>query len=220
MCYTIKIDHTREQLENRFGARFSEPDRYTPGNKINAFSLPLLPVICSNNPEEIRLFHWGLIPYWVKDVKTAGEIRMKTFNARSESILSKASFKHCVHSNRCIIPVNGFYEWQTMGKQKIPYFMGIEGTSLFALAGLYDQWTNRETGEFLNTFTILTTKANPALEVIHNTQKRMPVMLTIEDKDKWLNTKTDPLKENLFEPFPEEKMVFTKTESTPSPTLF
>ncbi len=98
--------------------------------------------------------------------------------------------------------------------------MELEGTSLFALAGLYDQWTNRETGVCLNTFTILTTKANPALEVIHNTKKRMPVILTIENRDKWLNTKIDPIKENLFEPFPEEKMVFTKIEGTPSPTIF
>lgn len=220
MCYTIKIDHTREELESRFGARFSEPTKYSAGNKINAFSLPLLPVICSDSLKEIRMFHWGLIPYWVKDAKAAGEIRMKTFNARSESILSKPSFRHCVQSKRCIIPVNGFYEWQTIGKQKIPYYMELEGTSLFALAGLYDQWTNQETGICMNTFTILTNKANPALEVIHNTKKRMPVILTIEDKDKWLNTRIDPLKENLFEPFPQEKMMFTKIEGTPSPTLF
>ncbi len=94
MCYTIKIDLTREELEKRFGAKFTQPDDYKAGSKVNAFSLPLLPVICNENPNEIRLYYWGLIPYWIKDADNAAEIRMKTFNARAETLTDKPSFRH------------------------------------------------------------------------------------------------------------------------------
>jgi putative SOS response-associated peptidase YedK len=220
MCYTIKINHTREALENRFGAQFTEPDKYVPGTKTNAFSLPFLPVICANHPTEIRLYRWGLIPYWTKNLKTAEEIRLKTFNARSESIPDKPSFKHCLRSNRCLVPVNGFYEWQTKGKNKIPYFIGLENVPIFGLAGLYDQWVNPDTGECFNTFTVITTRANPMLEVIHNLKKRMPVILTVENMEKWLDTSMDPYVEKVFEPFPEEKMFFEKMDGSPTLSLF
>ncbi len=220
MCYTIKIDLTREELESRFGAKFSEPEKYTPGSRTNAFSLPLLPVICADHQNEIRMYRWGLIPFWTKDLKTAEEIRIKTFNARSESILSKPSFKHCLRSNRCLLPVTGFYEWQTNGKHKIPYFIGLQNDSLFGLAGLYDQWVNPDTGECFNTFSVITTRANPMLEVIHNVKKRMPVILTLENKEQWLNTALDPIAENIFEPYPEEQMFAEKLEKSPNLTLF
>jgi putative SOS response-associated peptidase YedK len=77
---------------------------------------------------------------------------------------------------------------------------------VLALAGLYDQWVNPTNGEILNTFTIVTTRANPMLEIIHNLKKRMPVILTDEAQKLWLDTKSDPSICGLFEPFPEEKM--------------
>lgn len=78
MCYTIKIDLTREELEKRFRATLEHPEQYKAGGRVSAFSLPSLPVICSDNDLVIRLFTWGLIPYWVKDNETAKELRMKT----------------------------------------------------------------------------------------------------------------------------------------------
>lgn len=206
MCYTIKIDLTREELERRFGAKFSEPDAYNPGSKVNAFSLPLLPIICSDRPEEIRLYYWGLIPYWVKDAGQAAEIRLKTFNARSETLAEKPSFRTSLNRKRCLVLTNGFYEWQTREKNKIPYFICLNQQPAFALAGLYDQWTNRDTGEVLNTFTVITTRANPMMEVIHNLKKRMPVILSPDTEHLWLDVRTEPGKTGLFEPFPEELM--------------
>jgi putative SOS response-associated peptidase YedK len=206
MCYTIKIDLTREQLELRFGAKLDSPESYKPGSRINAFSLPQLPVICNDDPFSIRIFTWGLIPFWVKDANSAKEIRMKTFNAKSESLAEKPSFRNSLNRKRCLVLANGFYEWHTDGKKKIPYFIGLKDQIAFALAGLYDQWTNRETGEKTDTFTVITTRANPMMEEIHNLKKRMPVILAPGTEQKWLDLNIDPLKEQLFEPYPEELM--------------
>jgi len=206
MCYTVKIDLTREELERRFGVKFKDPDSYKTGTRVNAFSLPQLPVICNDNPAEIRLFTWGLIPYWIKDAEKANEIRMKTFNARCESLAEKASFRHVLGRKRCLVLVNGFYEWQTQEKNKIPYYIGLNDESAMALAGLYDKWINPSSGAALDTFTIVTTRANPMLEIIHNLKKRMPVILSDDDQKRWLDTRSDPTRCGLFEPFPENRM--------------
>jgi putative SOS response-associated peptidase YedK len=197
---------TREELEKRFGAKIDQPDAYRPGERISAFSLPLLPVICSDDPKTIRLFMWGLIPFWVKDANQAKEIRMKTFNAKSETLAEKPSFRNSLTRKRCLVLANGFYEWQTNEKVKIPYYICLRDQTAMALAGLYDQWTNPESGEMLNTFTIITTRANPMMEVIHNVKKRMPVILSQDTEQLWIDLKTEPQKISLFEPFPENRM--------------
>jgi putative SOS response-associated peptidase YedK len=206
MCYTVKIDLTREELEKRFRANFRQTDIFTPGDHINAFTLPRIPVICSGSPGEIVLFGWGLIPYWIKSQEDAQDIRMKTFNAKAETLAEKPSFRNSLQKKRCLVLVNGFYEWQTREKIKIPYRITLKNNRAFALAGLYDNWTNRETGEVINTCTIVTTRANPLMEEIHNSKKRMPVILSSDAEQKWLDLAADPVKEGFFEPFPDEMM--------------
>jgi putative SOS response-associated peptidase YedK len=206
MCYTIKIDLTREQLELRFGAKLNLPENYKPGSKISAFSLPQLPVICNDDPVSIRIYTWGLIPFWVKDANSARDIRMKTFNAKSETLAEKPSFRSSLNRKRCLVLANGFYEWHIEGNKKTPYFISLKDQVGFALAGLYDQWTNRETGETIDTFTVITTRANPMMEEIHNLKKRMPVILAPDTEKKWLDLNIDPIKDNLFEPYPQELM--------------
>jgi putative SOS response-associated peptidase YedK len=206
MCYTIKIDVTREELERRFGAKFIKPDKYQSAVKVNAFALPLLPVICNDNPEEIRLYQWGLIPFWVKNADDAASIRTKTFNAKSETLAEKPSFRNSLNRKHCLVLANGFYEWQTQGKEKIPYLIGLKDQPVFSLAGLFDRWTNQQNGEVIDTFTVITTRANPMMEEIHNIKKRMPVILAAEDEKKWLDLKTDPNSTRIFEPFPEKFM--------------
>jgi putative SOS response-associated peptidase YedK len=187
MCYTIEINLTREQLEKRFKATLNKNLPYRKQQRANAFSLPECPVIASNDPEKIELKTWGLIPSWVKDEQYARNIRLKTFNAKSETLLDKPSFRHTVKSQKCLVLTNGFYEWQTRDKFKQPYYIGVNDEEAFALAGLYDNWTNRETGELLSTFTIITTKANPLMEKIHNTKKRMPVIIDTKDEAAWID---------------------------------
>ncbi len=210
MCYTVKIDFTREELEKRFGAKMEQPETFHTGERISAFALPRLPVICSHDPGTISLFTWGLIPFWVKDSKQAGEIRMKTFNAKSETLAEKPSFRNSLNRKRCLVLASGFYEWHTAEKSKIPYYIGVRDQPIIALAGLYDQWTNHQSGEMLNTFSIITTRANPMMEEIHNLKKRMPVILAADTEQLWLDLKTDPGKYLLFEPFPEELMFAEK----------
>jgi len=210
MCYTIKIDLTREELELRFGARIEQPDAYKTYGRVNAFSLPQLPVICSDDPAMIRLYHWGLIPYWVKDPNQAGEMRTKTFNAKSETLAEKPSFRNSLNRKRCLVLANGFYEWHTDGKIKTPYYIGLRDQAVIAMAGLYDHWTDPVTGEIIKSFTIITTRANPMMEVIHNLKKRMPVILAGDMEQIWLDLKTDPIKYGLFEPHPEEFMFAEK----------
>jgi putative SOS response-associated peptidase YedK len=207
MCYTIAINLTREQLRKRFNSAIDPDLSYRKSQWVNAFSLPDCPVICSENPSSIRLFTWGLIPFWTKDEKYASEIRKKTFNAKAETVAGKASYRHLIQTRKCLVLTSGFYEWQARGKEKQPYFITIKDSEALALAGLYDHWTNPVSGEIINTFTIITTQANPMMENIHNTKKRMPVMLTEKDESKWLNPElalTETL--SLLKPFDEKRM--------------
>lgn len=207
MCYTIEINLTREQIEKRFGAKFNEKTDFKPAKRVSAFTLPELPVICSGSGDEIKLFTWGLIPFWVKNAEDAKSIRTKTFNARSETIAEKASFRNSFKTKRCLVLSNGFYEWHTRGKEKIPYFIDLKDKKPFALAGLYDNWMNRETGEAISTFTVITTRANPMMEEIHNLKKRMPVILSPDNERTWLDNEISPAElKYLLEPFNETLM--------------
>jgi putative SOS response-associated peptidase YedK len=187
MCFTVNINLTRNALENRFGAKFRDPSAYRPGYYFNAFDLPDLPVIRSEDPALINLVKWGLIPFWVRDSKAASEIRLKTFNARAETLLNKPSFRGAVKSKRCLVLCRGFYEWQHRGSEKIPHYIYLEGESPMAMAGLYDDWTDRETGEVLQTCSIITTAANVLMEKIHNSKKRMPVVLQESVQNLWID---------------------------------
>ena len=207
MCYTIEINLTREQLEKRFNATLNKNLPYRKQQRANAFSLPDCPVVTSENPNEIVLKTWGLIPKWVKDEAYARNIRTKTFNAKSETLLDKPSFRHTVQAQKCLVLTNGFYEWQTRNKFKQPYFIGVKDEEAFALAGLYDNWTNRETGELLSTFTIITTRANPMMEEIHNTKKRMPVILSRKDEETWIDPELQVDKSlSYLKPYEEKRM--------------
>lgn len=110
-----------------------------------------------------------------------------------------------------MVLVNGFYEWQHIGKEKIPYFIRLKEDIPFALAGLYDNWLNKNTGELINTFTIITTPANPMMEIIHNTKKRMPAILSPSAEKEWLNLEYGGSKLSEFlKPYDENQMMAEK----------
>jgi putative SOS response-associated peptidase YedK len=207
MCYTININLTRNELEKRFGAKFSQPSSFRPGYYFNAFELPALPVIQSEDPGAIRMLKWGLIPFWVKDSDAAEDIRRKTFNARMETILVKPSFRASAKSRRCLVLCKGFYEWQQRDNEKIPHYIYLQDESPIAMAGLYENWTDHETGEIVSTCTIVTTSANSLMEKIHNTKKRMPVILGTENEKAWIDPDLSPEKAFSFlQPVNEEQM--------------
>jgi len=187
MCFTVNVNLIKEELENRFGATLIDPDNYRPSYYYHAFGLPDLPVVCSDTPDNIKLMKWGLIPSWTKNEEDAKVIRFKTFNARSESINQKPSFSGSLKKQRCIIPVKGYFEWQHIGKDKIPWYIYHSEDEILALAGLYNIWTSNVTGEVTGTFSIITTDANNLTAEIHNSGKRMPAILDKDGESKWLN---------------------------------
>lgn len=188
MCYHIIQSKLRKQIERRFKAKFVGKTAYQPSNHLNGFDFPKIPIITTENSELIQNFNWGLIPDWSK----SNDIRTLTLNAKIETLSEKPSFKNVIQQ-RCLVLANGFYEWQwrdSKGKNKVKYQIGIEDEALFAFAGLYSHWKNEQTNEMVNTFTIVTTEANPLMATIHNIKKRMPIILRPEDEINWLNKET------------------------------
>jgi putative SOS response-associated peptidase YedK len=163
----------------------------------------LHPVIVGCHPSAVSLMKWGLIPYWAKDPK----IGYTTINARAEGIQNKPSFRRPLRSQRCLVPIDGFYEWQkttVAGRQtKVPHFIHLKDGETFALAGLYDVWRDAE-GREIPTFTIVTTGPNELMATIHN---RMPVILPREVESVWLDP-TTPLPQvlALLQPYPAAGM--------------
>lgn len=185
MCFTVNVNIIREELEERYGAELIDHDKYRPSYYYHAYSLPLLPVVFSAEPAGLRLMRWGLIPSWVADENEAREIMMKTFNARSETVSTKPAFRDAFSSHRCLVPVRGFFEWQQMGGRKIPWYITLRGEEIFSLAGIWDRWA-LQGGMTIDTFSVVTTRANELMAEIHNTKKRMPVILPASAEKIWL----------------------------------
>lgn len=171
---------------------------------VSGFSHPQLPII---KHDGIFLYEWGLIPLWVKDNASANELHNKTLNAVGETVFEKPSFRKSIVSQRCLLSVNGFFEWREFNKVKYPYFIKVKDYELFSLGCIFESWVDKSTGEIKNTFSILTTPANPLLEKIHNLKKRMPLIIEPSDEKEWVDPtlKKESIK-NLIIPFPEEKM--------------
>jgi len=207
MCFSVNVNIVKEELEDRYGVTFPGKYRYEPSYYYHAFGLPELPAICSSDPQKIRFLKWGLIPSWTKSDEDADTIRYKTFNARSETIASKPSFSSSFKSKRCIIPVKGFFEWQHVGSEKIPWYIWHADDMIFSIAGLYSEWTQNSTGEVISTFSIITTDPNEMMAEIHNSKKRMPAILNRTDEKKWIDltvSSTDAL--GMLKSCPEEML--------------
>lgn len=186
MCFTVSISKDIDYLVGRFDAVFDDPVLFEPSYYVSAFTLPRLPVIANDDPDKIRMLTWGLVPSWIKDERSAGEIRFKTFNARAESLHEKPSFRHSIRNKRCLVLADGFFEWRDFNGKKYPYYIRLTDGSAFAFAGIWDHWENGPNN--IESFSIITTRANPLLEKIHNTKKRMPVILKKEDEKRWLSS--------------------------------
>ena len=172
---------------------------------VNAFNFPKYPIITKS--DEIQVFNWGLIPFWTKDEANADDIRRMTLNARADTIFEKPSFREPIMKKRCIVPSTGYFEWRHEGNNKIPYYIYLKDEPIFSMAGIYDRWLDKETGEEYATFSIITTDTNPLTDYIHNSKHRMPAILSKEDEEKWLDSdlqKADVT--SLLKPFNADKM--------------
>lgn len=159
---------------------------FEPIYHASGFNFPEMPVITSQAPHKVQLYHWGLIPHWVKLLSEADKIRAQMLNARAEGIFEKPAFRSYT-GNRCVVLADGFFEWMEHKKKKYPHYVYLDGSSVFGFAGLYAHWTDKETGEILHTFTVITTDANPLMARVHNTKQRMPVILPKQEWSHWLS---------------------------------
>ena len=148
----------------------------------NAYPTQHLPVLYRDTDAVLRYakLHWGLIPSWSKDTSIA----FKLSNARSETADQKPSFRHAFKQQRCVIPVDGWYEWKRDGKNKQPYYHHNIDNQMIGLAGLWESWVSKETGEFIRSFTILTQEATGKAQAIHH---RMPVFINPKQANAWLD---------------------------------
>ncbi len=186
MCFHNTVKKKPQEVAKHFDV-FSEDDLYNEIFHGNGFTFLEWPIISMESPNMLVLKNWGLIPSWVKSSEEMKKIRSFNLNARSETVFEKPSFRDAIQYNRCLVPSTGFIEWRDVNKKKIPYFISLKKTELFAMAGIASRWLNNETGEIINTFSILTTEANETMSMIHNTKKRMPLILKREDEKRWIS---------------------------------
>jgi len=206
MCYRYSVPGP-DSLVKRFSALFLEPVPFKRQYHASSFDLPKLPVITNENPKQIQLFTWGLIPFWVKDRKIAEEVRLKTMNARAESIFEKPSFRYAAEQKHCLVLADGFFEWQEYQGKNYPYYIRLKNHEPFAMAGLWDTWVDKESSEELRTYSVITTKANQLMEKIHNKKKRMPVILCRENEEKWISASLNKESVQMFlVPFDEHEI--------------
>ena len=184
MCFTVKITADALKLENRYKFKAQANTlQFKGGEKLSGFAHPQLPILIDGT---IQLARWGLIPYWTKDREAALSLQNQTLNARIETIHEKASFKKAIASQRCILPVNAFYETQHRGKEKVPFLLHPNQDEFFHIAGIWDTWISPQSKTTVNTFSIVTCEANPLMAEIHNTKKRMPLLLGNNQWEDWL----------------------------------
>lgn len=167
----------------------------------------------------MSLFEFGMMPSWGKaDEKQ--KIQYRFFNARDDKLLDSKLWEPRFKNRRCIIPANGFYEPHKYPKEieipgakkptdSIPFYFRLKSSDVFGFAGIWDEWTNKETGEVTRSFSIITTGANQLIKKIHNKKPRTPMILHREDYDFWLSDVDRPqdlYDAGLFEPWPDDDM--------------
>lgn len=165
LTQTFRLDRAVEQKP-----------RYNIAPSQNIAAVRIAP---QDQARELVALRWGLVPPWAKDLKTGYTM----INARVETVSTKPAFRSAFKYRRCLIPADGYYEWQALGSRKQPYHIHRQDGDLFAFAGLWEHW-QEETEQVVESCTILVTAANDSLRPLHD---RMPVILEPEDYDRWLD---------------------------------
>ena len=202
MCGRFALISSTETIADQFGVPANRTTGMPPS--VPRYNIaPTQPVMAvrldQSGQRELTFFQWGLVPSWSKDVR----IGSRMINARSETVAEKPSFRNAFKRRRCLIPADGFYEWQKLEDRKQPMFIQAADKRPFGFAGLWEIWSSPD-GDQLQTCTILTTSPNEMMAQIHN---RMPVIVEPEDFDLWLEPGPDPSQAmHLFRPYPAHKM--------------
>jgi putative SOS response-associated peptidase YedK len=203
MCGRFSSSVQLSFLAERFRAEPAGVEGHQPSWNVAPASDILVVVASSDGARQLRALRWGLVPRWAKDPKASNRM----INLRAETVRVKKSWSNSLAKRRCIIPIDGFYEWQDQGKghRKQPFYITSRDERPLALAGLWATWRDpaADDDDELWTCTILTTTANQLMGSVHH---RMPVIVPPEAWDTWLdpaNTDVEQLA-GLLEPAPEE----------------
>jgi putative SOS response-associated peptidase YedK len=180
MCGRFVITSPPAALRQIFG--FIEQPNFPARHNI-APTQPIPVVILEKGTRHFRLMRWGLLPAWVKDPRNFTLL----INARAETVLDKPAFKNAIKRRRCLIPADGYYEWQVFEKRKRPHFIYRRDGAPVGLAGLAETWIGPN-GEELDTVAIVTVPASADLSVLHD---RVPVTIARGDFDRWLDCRDD-----------------------------
>ncbi|EOA26857.1 hypothetical protein CARUB_v10022949mg [Capsella rubella] len=217
-CTLRPDDVPRASHRHGVQTRFLHTDRYRPSYNVAPGSY--MPVLRRDNEVVgdgvvVHCMKWGLVPGFTK--KTDKPDFFKMFNARSESVAEKASFRRLLPKNRCLVAVDGFYEWKKEGSKKQPYYIHFEDGRPLVFAALFDSWQNSG-GETLYTFTILTTASSSSLHWLHD---RMPVILGDKDSvDTWLDDPSTTKLQPLLSPYEKSDLVwYPVTSAIGKPTF-
>lgn len=168
----------------------------------NAAPTQQLPVyrVDREGDRRLELFRWGLIPNFVKEKRKGPPV----INARAETVATNGYFRSAFRRRRCLVPMNGFYEWAQLPTGKVPHFIHLLNEELFAAAGLYEWW-NSSDGSEIQSFTIITFEPN---DLVRNTHDRMPAILPPEHYAAWLDPKNEDVQglQQLLRPYPADEM--------------
>jgi putative SOS response-associated peptidase YedK len=177
-------------------------------------------IVAEDGKRELIRARWGLIPgWWSKPLK---ELKLATFNARAETVAEKPFFRGAFKRKRCLIPISGYYEWQdTPGGKQPWYFTARDGSPALTVAGLWDEWTDKETGKPLKSCTMIITEPNAFVAEVHD---RMPVLLTEKQFDPWLSGEAGveylkPAPNDFPQKWPVSKRVNSSRADDNDPTL-
>lgn len=201
MCGRYTLTQT-EKIAERFNLAV-HPELHANYNVAPGQTMPVITE--DEDGRKLELMKWGLIPRWAKDPR----LGYKLINARSETMFDKPMWRSVIKSKRCLIPADGFYEWDKIlgGKkeQKQPYYIHPKGIELFAFAGVWETWKDLEGLEW-KTYSIITTEPNKEVAMIHD---RMPVILHQEDESSWVsppNNKDRGAIEALLRPYEDDSL--------------
>jgi putative SOS response-associated peptidase YedK len=171
---------------------------------------PIIRASRDTGERELVSLRWGLVPFFATDVKAFKGF--STINARAETITVSRTYREPFKKRRCLVPASGFYEWKRVGgkmapktsQEKIPYAFNLADGKMMAFAGLWDAWKDSANGQWLQSYTIITTDANELMAPVHD---RMPVILRPRDFARWIDrepTERPPF--DLLRPFPADEM--------------
>jgi putative SOS response-associated peptidase YedK len=202
MCFHTSNTKTANQLEDQFDARFEDITIYEPNYHLNGFDYGYMYIITQEDDERIEPSKWGLLPLDFNDADGFRK-RFNTLNARSETALNSTMFYEPIRERRCLILADGFFESKHASGKTYPHYIKYKDHEAFAFAGIYNM---HDIGVY--SCSILTTEANPFMANIHNTKKRMPLILDNLHENKWLsNSLTDEeIKQLMIEGFTKKEL--------------